>query len=199
MIGRLTGIVANKQPPSLLVEVNGVGYEVEAPMSTFYVLPETGEKVTLIIHTHVREDALHLFGFATEAERLLFRSLIKVSGIGARLALTILSGISVEDFVTCVQSEDSDALTRLPGVGKKTALRLVVEMKDRLAFNIEGGKKVELRTEFQYNASPSGEATAALITLGYKANEASRMVKAVEGATTTEDIIRLALQAAVRK
>lgn len=199
MIGRLTGIVAGKQPPSLLLDVNGVGYEVEAPMSTFYVLPEVGEKTTLMIHTHVREDALLLFGFASTAERFLFRALMKVSGIGARLALTILSGISVQGFAACIQNEDSDALMRLPGVGKKTAQRLVMEMKDRLAINVEG-KSVELRADIQQPPTPSGEAVTALIALGYKANEASRMVRAVQGdAASTEEIIRLALQAAVRK
>lgn len=199
MIGRLTGVLSAKQPPSLLLDVNGVGYEVDAPMSTFYKLPDVGQKAALLIHTHVREDALQLYGFATEAERVLFRSLIKVSGVGARLALTILSGIEVNAFIRCVQLEDTTALTRLPGVGKKTAQRLVVEMKDKLEQT-----PVEPRPA---GAPAGGEATAveeavtALIALGYKPPEASRMVRAVQGMAgangTAEEIIRLALKSAL--
>jgi holliday junction DNA helicase RuvA len=132
MIGFLKGTLAAKHPPQLLVEVGGVGYELEAPMSTFYQLPETGQPVQLLTHLLVREDAHVLFGFATEAERQLFRNLIKVSGVGARIALAILSGISVEAFARCVQAEDAASLTRIPGVGRKTAERLIVEMRDRL-------------------------------------------------------------------
>lgn len=202
MIGQLIGILAHKQAPAILLDVNGVGYEVDAPMSTFYVLPELGEKVRLLIHTHVREDALQLYGFASEAERMLFRSLIKISGIGAKLALMILSGIEVQAFVRFVQSEDSAALTRLPGVGKKTAERLVVEMKDKLPqLNISQIGISEPIAQ-QAPVSPIEEAVTALITLGYKPPEASRMVRSVENLdqfNNAEDIIRLALKASVVK
>lgn len=183
----------------MLLDVNGVGYEVDAPMSTFYKLPDVGQKAVLLIHTHVREDALQLYGFATEAERVLFRSLIKVSGVGARLALTILSGIEVNAFIRCVQLEDTTALTRLPGVGKKTAQRLVVEMKDKLEQTAveprPAGAPVGGET------TPVEEAVTALIALGYKPPEASRMVRAVQGTAgangTAEEIIRLALKSAL--
>ena len=132
MIGRLTGTLLAKQPPALLLDVAGVGYELEAPMTTFYTLPAVGETVTLHTHLVVREDAHLLFGFASEDERRLFRALIKVSGVGARLALTILSGVSADEFVRCVQDSDTATLVRLPGIGKKTAERLIVEMRDRL-------------------------------------------------------------------
>ncbi len=204
MIGRLVGTVIAKQPPALVVDVNGVGYDVDAPMSTFYVLPELGSKVTLLIHTHVREDALQLYGFASEAERKLFRSLIRVSGIGAKLALTILSGIEVDTFARCVKAEDSTALTRLPGVGKKTAERLVVEMKDKLEVEanaaIGTGDTAAVVTADRV-ANPIEDAVTALIALGYKPPEASRMVRAVEGAdslSNTEELIRLALKATIR-
>lgn len=199
MIGRLKGTLSIKQPPFLLLDVNGVGYEIEAPMSTFYTLPEPGQSVQLLIHTHVREDALQLYGFSSAAERELFRSLIKISGIGARLALTILSGIEVSSFVQCVQAGDSAALTRLPGVGKKTAERLIVEMKDKLAGS------VTVQTDgagiMVGSGGPVEEAVSALIALGYKPVEASRMVRSVEDVANTghtEDIIRLALKAMVR-
>ncbi|MDZ7749861.1 MAG: Holliday junction branch migration protein RuvA [Halofilum sp. (in: g-proteobacteria)] len=132
MIGRLTGTLARKQPPSLLVDVGGVGYELEAPMSTFYDLPEVGAEVTLLTHMVVRDDAHLLFGFARESERYLFRTLLKVSGVGAKMALAVLSGMSADDFARCIESDDVTALTRLPGIGRKTAQRLVVEMRDRL-------------------------------------------------------------------
>jgi Holliday junction DNA helicase RuvA len=199
MIGRLTGVLSAKQPPSLLLDVNGVGYEVDAPMSTFYKLPDVGQKAVLLIHTHVREDALQLYGFATEAERVLFRSLIKVSGVGARLALTILSGIEVNAFVRCVQLEDTTALTRLPGVGKKTAQRLVMEMKDKLEQTPVDAHPAG--APLGGEATPVEEAVTALIALGYKPQEASRMVRAAQGAAgandTAEEIIRLALKSAL--
>jgi Holliday junction DNA helicase RuvA len=200
MIGQLKGILSGKHPPHLLLDVNGVGYEIEAPMSTFYVLPEPGETVQLLIHTHVREDALQLFGFASTEERELFRTLIKVSGVGAKLALTILSGIEVSAFVQCVQAEDSTGLTRLPGVGKKTAERLIVEMKDRLS-QPSGMMVSEGPTGRMQSAGPIEEAVTALIALGYKAPEASRMVRSipdVDNAGNTEEIIRQALKAVVR-
>jgi holliday junction DNA helicase RuvA len=197
MIGRLRGTLLEKHPPQLLLDVGGVGYEVDAPMSTFYVLPEPGQPVTLHTHLVVREDSHTLYGFAAESERSLFRSLIKVNGVGAKLALTILSGISPEGFVTCVQHQDTAALVRLPGVGKKTAERLIVEMRDRLSdwqdaspATVGGGD----------SAAPMEEAVSALIALGYKAPEASRMVRAVDGAAELDsaEIIRMALQSAVK-
>lgn len=197
-------MLLKKTPPQLLIDVQGVGYEVEAPMSTFYVLPELNEPVRLLIHTHVREDALQLYGFASEAERTLFRSLIKVSGIGAKLALTILSGIEVGMFTQYVQAQDSAALTRLPGVGKKTAERLVVEMKDKLAAISTGSdsSNVAGMADVAVKASPIEEAVTALIALGYKPPEASRMVRAVpevDNIAGTEEIIRQALKRVVSK
>jgi Holliday junction DNA helicase RuvA len=199
MIGRLTGILLDKQPPQLLLDVNGVGYEVEAPMSTFYQLPAVGEKVTLHTHLIVREDAHVLCGFATPAERQLFRHLIKVNGVGAKLALTILSGISAGEFARCVQQKDATALTRLPGVGKKTAERLIIEMRDRLEdFPIE---LLPTETADSVESSPTGsaerDALSALVALGYKPQEASRLLQHVDTkGLESEAIIRLALKAA---
>ncbi len=201
MIGRLRGKLLKKQPPQLLIDVQGVGYEVSASMSTFYQLPEQGQDVTLHTHLVVREDAHLLYGFATESERSLFRTLIKISGVGPKLALTILSGMSAEDFIRCVHENNTAALVSLPGVGKKTAERLLVELRDRLKDEVvtesSGGMSPALAT---VAASPSGDAVSALIALGYKPQEASRMVRAIstEG-LMTEDIIRLSLQAAVKR
>lgn len=199
MIGRLQGKLLAKQPPLLLVDVQGVGYEVEAPMSTFYVLPELGEQVVLLTHLAVREDAHTLYGFATDNERRMFRALIKVNGVGAKLALTILSGMSADEFTLCVQAGDAAALTRLPGVGKKTAERLIVEMRDTLkdwhgvtAQTISAGGV----------ATPTdavADAVSALLALGYKPPEASRMVRSVDTAgLASEEIIRRALQGLAR-
>jgi Holliday junction DNA helicase RuvA len=199
MIGRLSGRIISKQAPVVILDVNGVGYEVDVPMSTLYVLPEAGEPAVLLIHTHVREDAIHLYGFATAAERVLFRNLIKVSGIGARLALTILSGIEVAAFVRCVQTADESTLVRLPGVGKKTAQRLLVEMKDKLD-DIPAGFAVAARP-LSAAGTPVEEAVTALIALGYKPVDASRMVTAVERSGdigSTEELIRMALKAAMK-
>lgn len=196
MIGSLRGTLAGKHPPQLLVEVGGVGYEVEAPMSTFYQLPETGQQVHLLTHLVVREDAHVLFGFATEAERQLFRHLLKVVGVGARIALAILSGISVEAFARCVQAEDVASLTKIPGVGRKTAERLIVEMRDRLK---QSGSALAQAMPAGATASPADEAFGALVALGYRAPEALRLLKLVEGkAESTEELIRAALQAAAR-
>lgn len=200
MIGRLHGILLEKQPPQLLLDVGGVGYEVSAPMTTFYELPETGDAVTLHTHLAVREDAHVLYGFLREQDRLLFRTLIKVSGVGPKLALAILSGMSADEFAGCVQSGDSAALTRLPGVGKKTAERLVVEMKDRL----KDWQGVTLTTEATEGSTlPASaalkDAISALVSLGYKPQEASRMVSQVEGdGLASEELIRLALKAAAQ-
>jgi len=202
MIGRLRGVILEKRPPHLLVEVQGVGYELEAPMTTFYILPEVGQEIQLYTHLAVREDAHLLFGFASEIERRLFRTLIKVSGIGVRMALTILSGIEAADFAACVRRGDSERLIRLPGVGKKTAERLIMEMRDRLA-------DWELATAAQENTAivrghieqtPAQEAESALIALGYKPQEASRYVHAVATPDmNSESIIREALKASVNK
>ncbi|HEX7031029.1 MAG TPA: Holliday junction branch migration protein RuvA, partial [Gammaproteobacteria bacterium] len=179
MIGFLRGRIVAKQPPVLLLDVGGVGYEVEAPMSTFYELPDVGSDVTLHTHLVVREDAHLLFAFASESERWLFRQLIKVSGVGARVALTILSGASVEQFARAVQEGDAASLTRLPGIGKKTAERLVVEMKDRLADSAAASTGVPVKPGAR-SASPVDEAFDALVALGYKPQEATRMIKGVE-------------------
>lgn len=198
MIGRLHGTLLEKQPPQLLLEVAGVGYEVSAPMTTFYELPETGNEVTLHTHLAVREDAHVLYGFLREQDRLLFRALIKVSGVGPKLALAILSGMSADEFAGLVQIGDSAALTKLPGVGKKTAERLVVEMKDRL----KDWQGVTLSPEASaHSSTPANDvvkdAVSALVSLGYKPQEASRMVSQVESdELASEDIIRLALRAA---
>lgn len=202
MIGRIHGKIIEKQPPQLLVDVQGVGYEIDAPMSTFYQLPNLGEVVTLHTHLVVREDAHLLFGFATQAERRLFRTLIKINGVGAKLALTILSGMNANEFIACVQDNDAAALVRLPGVGKKTAERLIVELRDKLKDELPDGVVLSSSSISADAApsSPAGDAVSALIALGYKPQEASRMVRAVDSqGMGTEDIIRLSLQAAVKK
>lgn len=199
MIGFLRGRIVSKHPPVLLLDVGGVGYEVEAPMSTFYELPDAGQEVTLHTHLVVREDAHLLFAFGTESERRLFRELIKVSGVGARVALTILSGASVDSFARAVQENDAGFLTRLPGIGKKTAERLVIEMRDRLEKLPAGANGAAVGLA----ATPVGaadEAFDALVALGYKPQEATRMIKSVDTeGLASEEIIRRALQATVRK
>lgn len=198
MIGFLRGVLVAKKPPSLLVDVRGVGYEVDAPMSTFYVLPELGVEVTLFTHLAIREDAHSLFGFISEDERSLFRTLIKVNGVGARLALGILSGLSAEEFHRCVEYQDTARLIRLPGVGKKTAERLIIELRDRLpdlgTVTLPGAGTLPTPA-----ASPVDDATSALISLGFKPQDAATLVRnvATEG-KTSEEIIRLALQSAVK-
>lgn len=198
MIGFLRGVLVEKQPPSLLLDVQGVGYEIEAPMTTFYELPAVGEKVSLFTHLAVREDAHTLYGFSKTSDRSLFRALIKVNGVGARLALTILSGMPAADFALCVQAGDTAALVKLPGVGKKTAERLVIEMRDKLADwegAATGGVAAVPRPGV---ADPTEDAVSALMALGYKAPEASRLVRAVDAkGLSTEDIIRAALQSSV--
>ena len=202
MIGRLRGEVAVKQAPFLLLDVNGIGYELEAPLSTFFNLPETGQRVTLYTHLAVREDAHVLYAFATESERALFRSLLKVSGVGAKMALAILSGMSAEEFARCVETEDVSALVRLPGIGRKTAERLIVEMRDRLAKLGDQIGSSPAVSSVQPAARPRGErsdAVAALVALGYKSQDAERMVKAVasEG-MDSESLIRAALKSTVK-
>ena len=201
MIGRLKGILVSKAPPFLLVDVQGVGYEVEAPMSTFYQLPAVDSEVTLHTHLIVREDAQILCGFATESERRLFRSLIRITGVGAKLALAILSGMSADEFTRCVQDNDAASLTRLPGVGKKTAERLIIEMRDRLA-DWEGAESAALPDATAQPVAPDAgrEAVSALIALGYRPQEASRMVQLVDSeGLSSEDIIREALKASISK
>jgi Holliday junction DNA helicase RuvA len=196
VIGSLHGELRHKAPPALLVEVAGVGYELEAPMSTFYVLPAVGERVRLLTHLVVREDAHILYGFATDGERALFRSLLKVNGIGPRIALAILSGMNAEAFAMCVQAQDTAALTRIPGVGRKIAERLVVEMRDRLAATAAAGAGGAAEA---MPAGPEAEAFSALVALGYKPPEALRLLKAAGQGGSTEDLIRRALQGAGRE
>lgn len=196
MIGRITGKLVLKQPPLLLVDVGGVGYELEAPMSTFYKLPSVGEGVSLHTHLTVREDAHLLFAFGSSTEKGLFRELIKISGVGPKLALAILSGVSVEDFWETVRASDVVRLTKIPGVGRKTAERLVVEMRDKAGGVAES---VGLSAPAAVGTAPLQEARAALATLGYKPAEIQRFTEAVhkEG-MTTEQIIQEALKRAVR-
>ncbi|HEX4267380.1 MAG TPA: Holliday junction branch migration protein RuvA [Steroidobacteraceae bacterium] len=192
MIGSVRGRIVSKTPPQLLVEAGGLGYELETPMSTFFHLPAVGEEVRLLTHLVVREDAHVLYGFGTEDERRLFRSLIKVSGVGPKIALALLSGISVEAFALCVQSEDVATLIKVPGIGRKTAERLVVEMRDRLEAGGGGGTSA-----VPAGASPEAEAFGALVALGYKPVEATRLLKAVgPGTHSTEELIRRALKGA---
>ena len=197
MIGFLRGKLVAKQPPVLLIDVGGVGYEVEAPMTTFYDLPETGKEITLHTHLVVREDAHTLFGFAKLSDRALFRSLIRISGVGPRMALAILSGMSADSFARCIRDNDAAALTRVPGVGKKTAERLVVELRDKLGKGEAGGADIPVMAGGP--ANPVEEAVSALIALGYKPPDASRMVRAIEAKDLgVEEIIRRALQAAAK-
>ena len=195
MIGRLKGILIHKAPLWLVVEVHGVGYELEAPMSTFYDLPEVGREVFLFTHYAQKEDSVSLYGFLRESERRLFRDVQKVSGIGAKIALAVLSGVSVDDFARLVQASDVTALTRIPGIGKKTAERMVVELRDRAA-ELAGGA---LATTTGLPGDPLSEAITALQALGYKPAEAER--RARKAATDGDDaaiIIRKALQSALR-
>jgi len=200
VIGFLKGRLAAKHPPSLLLDVNGVGYELEAPMSTFYDLPAAGEALALYTHLVVREDAFVLYGFATESERRVFRGLLKVSGVGPKIALGILSGASVEDFLRTIETEDATLLTRIPGVGRKTAERVIIEMRDSVKKlsnpGLDGG------VEFPAPGAPASaqsEAHAALVALGYKPPEVTRLLKAADepGLSTTE-LIRRALKAAAK-
>ncbi|GGF06114.1 Holliday junction branch migration protein RuvA [Pseudoalteromonas gelatinilytica] len=203
MIGRLNGLLVEKQPPEILIEVSGVGYEVQMPMTCFYDLPAVGEQAIIYTHFVVREDAQLLFGFNNKTERALFRELLKANGVGPKLGLAILSGMSAQQFVSCVNNEDATTLVKLPGVGKKTAERLVLEMKDRLK---NWGN--DLFTPFSDNAviEPSSndtlvannaadDAVSALVALGYKLPQAQKAVKAVNKPDmTTEVLIKEALK-----
>ncbi|HMA14026.1 MAG TPA: Holliday junction branch migration protein RuvA [Kiloniellaceae bacterium] len=197
MIGRLKGILVHKQPPWLVVDVNGVGYELEAPMSTFYELPEVGREVALFTHYAQKEDSVSLYGFLGEAERRMFRDVQKVTGIGAKIALAILSGASVNQFAALVQAGDVTALTKIPGIGKKTAERIVVELRDRAAALASGPAPAPGGAPLP--ADPLSEATIALQQLGYRPAEAQKMARAaaVDG-DGAEQIIRKALQSALR-
>jgi Holliday junction DNA helicase RuvA len=204
MIGRIRGNLVHKQAPVIVVEAGGVGYELQVPMTTLFQLPELGSEVALLTHFVVREDAQLLYGFMEEGDRSLFRELIKVSGVGPKLALTILSGMDAHSFARCVQRDDLSALIALPGVGKKTAERLLVEMRDKLKDwlarvenaqgQVEGGGARTLLTDIV------ADAEGALISLGYKPQEASRMVTAVndDSVRDSEELIRRALKSMVR-
>jgi len=195
MIGRLRGLILEKQAPDLVIDVQGVGYEVAAPMSTFINLPAINEEVFLFTHLIVREDAQLLYGFSTLRERLLFRSLLKVNGVGAKLALTILSGSDVDDFARSVQEGDAASLTRLPGVGKKTAERLIIEMRDRLKEVSAAMGLSPVKTAAAQLAGAKNEAAEALVSLGYKPAEADRMLRRLDtDGLNTEQIIKQALQ-----
>ena len=201
MIGFLRGILVYKAAPFLVLDVQGVGYEVEAPMTTFYDLPAINQEIKLHTHLVVREDAHILFGFSAEAERSLFRTLIKVNGVGPKLALTILSGQSAEEFHRCIHDNDTQSLVRLPGVGKKTAERLVIEMRDRLP-NLGDSVITDaaiLGSAARLVGNPKQEAVNALCSLGYKPLDASKMVQNISAeGKTCEDIIRQALQGALK-
>lgn len=198
MIGRLRGSLAEKQPPHLLLDVNGVGYELEVPMTTLYRLPSVGEPVTLHTHLVVREDAHLLYGFFEKRERELFRELIRLNGVGPKLALALMSGLEVDELVRCVQAQDTAALTKVPGVGKKTAERLLVELKDRFkaweSMPAIAGLVVEPHAPLAVS-SAENDAVSALISLGYKPQEASKAVAAIkEDGLSSEDLIRRALR-----
>ncbi|ATL98572.1 Holliday junction branch migration protein RuvA [Aeromonas sp. MR19] len=204
MIGRLRGVVIEKQPPEVLLEVGGVGYEVQMPMSCFYDLPEIGKEATIHIHFVVREDAQLLYGFNHKQERALFRELIKTNGVGPKLALAILSGMTATQFVLSVEREEISSLVKLPGVGKKTAERLVVEMKDRLkgwvSHDLFSPAEISLPAKESRLRAPdaSEEAASALVALGYKPQQASQIVSkiAIDG-MSVEDIIRESLRSLV--
>lgn len=201
MIGQIRGTLIHKQPPHLLVDVQGVSYEIEAPMTTFYKLPDTGAEVTLFTHLAIRDDAHLLFGFATHNERTMFRTLIKVNGVGAKMALTILSGMEADHFAQCIRDGDALSLVRLPGVGKKTAERLIIEMRDRLKdWELSSVASSSADNALGQASSQSDDAVSALIALGYKPQEASRLVFAVAtDEMTSEEIIRGALKAFIKK
>ena len=199
MIARLTGILLDKNPPYLVIDVNGVGYEVEAPSGVFSDLPENGKLVAIVIHHHYSQDSQTLYGFASLGERELFRKLLKISGIGAKMALTILSGASGEELARYVSTGDVASLTRLPGIGKKTAERIIMELRDKLeGLSISAGTGT-IATGRSVSTDPVTEASHALASLGYKPAEVSRMISAVaEADMEAEDIIRKALQTRVK-
>jgi Holliday junction DNA helicase RuvA len=188
MIGRIQGILVSVHPPRLLVDCQGVGYEIDVPMSTLYQLPETNQKITLLTHFQVREDAQQLFGFATETEREAFRQLIKISGVGSRTALAVLSGMSVNELAQAIAMQEAGRLTQVPGIGKKTAERLCLELKGKLApdLGIVGGKSQAIEA--------SSEVLQALLALGYSEKEAHLALKQIPPETTVSDGIRMGLK-----
>ncbi len=201
MIGQLRGKLLEKQPPELLLDVQGVGYELLAPMTTFYRLPDLGAEVTLFTHLSVSETAQQLYGFIERRDRALFRNLIKVNGVGPKLAVAILSGMDADAFVRCVHEGNSTALVKLPGVGRKTAERLLIEMRDRLKDWAGATTTDTVVTTTAPGSDQSGEAEHALIALGYKPTEASRMISAAlrqQPGASSEELIRLALRSAAQ-
>lgn len=203
MIGHIRGTLLARQAPEILVEVGGIGYEVQVPMTTLYQLPELGETVTLLTHFVVREDAQQLFGFADAADRRLFRELIKVSGVGPRLALTLLSGMDAADFARCLQRDDVAALVALPGVGRKTAERLLVEMRDKAGDWLDelspGADDMQsLQDMAAVQPDQRAEAEQALVALGFKLTEAAKLIANADAPpdASSEDLIRLALKIA---
>lgn len=193
MIAWMQGTLVAKQPPTILVNVNGVGYELEAPMSTFYELPTEGESVTLHVHMVVREDAQLLFAFSSQQQRELFRSLIRVNGVGPKVALAVLSTMSAEELMRCMAQEDIAQLTKVPGIGKKTAQRLVVEMKDRLQKEF-GDVALEAAMQSNGRGNDRQDAIAALVSLGYRNGDASRVVSGLPKELTSQEMIRQALR-----
>lgn len=199
MIGRLTGKLLEKNPPGLLIDVQGVGYEVDAPMSTFYSLPALGETVSLFTHLVVRDDAHLLFGFATSTERVLFRALLKVNGVGAKVALAILSGLSTNEFLSCIATKDVAALVRVPGIGKKTAERLLIELQDKVESLGVGIASSGVAPNEPEEISARSQAEEALAALGYKPAEASRLLdKNATAEQSVEQMIRSALRGAAK-
>jgi len=195
VIGRLHGVLLRKEPPALLVDVSGVAYELEAPMTTFYELPAVGDQVTLYTHLVIREDAHLLYGFVRETQRRLFRDLLKVNGVGPRVALAVLSGLSDDEFTHCVAEEDITRLTKVPGIGRKTAERLVIEMRDKLPKDVPAPAARIAAGTGNAPSDPVSEAVSALVSLGYKPNEASRAVRGVPAkGLNAEEIIRQALK-----
>lgn len=192
MIGRISGTLVEKNPPQIMVDVQGVGYEIDVPMSTFYNLPGVGERVMLYTHLVVREDAHLLFGFASESERKAFRQLLKISGVGARTALSLLSGMSVADLVQAVAMQDAGRLTKVPGIGKKTAERLLLELKDKLGAELTAG------VAFNRAAPASGDVLNALLSLGYNEKEARYALKQLPEGLSVSDGIRQALKSLAR-
>ncbi len=199
MIARLAGVLLDKNPPFLVIDVNGVGYEVEAPLGVFSDLPENGKQVAIVIHHHFSQDSQTLYGFASPGERELFRKLLKISGIGAKMALNILSGASGEELARYVSTGDVASLTRLPGIGKKTAERIIMELRDKLTgLSIDSGGTT-MPAGAPVSTGPVTEASHALASLGYKPAEVSRMVSTVAGPDMdAEAIIRKALQTRVK-
>ena len=203
MIGQIRGTLIARQAPEILVDVGGIGYEIQVPMTTLHQLPELGQPVTLLTHFVVREDAQQLFGFAESADRRLFRELIKVSGVGPRLALTLLSGMDAADFARCLQRDDAAALVALPGVGRKTAERLLVEMRDKAGSWLDGlspdsATQAETGKAGAHGNDQRAEAEQALVALGYKLTEVAKLIAAADAApeTPSEELIRMALRIA---